>query len=444
MVNDLIGKYRRRWRNWAGSVEAVPNFRSYPISIEQIQAEVLRAAEDGERLRVGGSGQSFTPLCWTDENLMSLDYFTGIESIDMAQRRVWVRSGTCLQELATELSERGLALDVLGASGTQTLAGAISTGTHSSGRRFGNMCTQVTALKLVGTDGSVKTLSAETNKDHFDAARLSLGALGVITHVELQCVDAYRLLSRSSRSRLGGTLQRLDQLLAAHRHFEFSWMPYTDTVELRTMDATHEAESAPSLHRTVQRLIADNGMQWAAGAMARRLPRRAATAQWLMSRRAIGRASSIGEPYRRYDAHRMVRFIEAAYGVPVQHLPDVLAQMGRVIRALKLGVHLPVEVRFVRADDIWLSPCFQRDSAMISISSPKGVSYRDYFAAMTEIFDRYDGRPHWGKLHDRTASDLAQLYPRFGSFQRLREEFDPRGVFLNPHLSTLMGVDRRY
>lgn len=443
MVNDIIGKYRRRWRNWAGSVEAVPNFRSYPISIEQIQAEVLRAAEDGERMRVGGSGQSFTPLCWTDENLMSLDYFTGIESTDMEQRRVWVRSGTHLQDLALALSERGLALDVLGNSGAQTLAGAISTGTHSSGTGFGNMCTQVTALKMVCADGSVKVISAATNKDHFDAARLSLGALGVITHVELQCVDAYRLHSRSSRSRLAGTLQRLDNLKTTHRHFEFSWMPYSDTVQLRTMDATHEAESLPSVRHAAQRMIVENGTQWAASAMARRLPLRTATAQWLLARGA-SRIDTVGEPYRRFEAHRVVRFIESAYSVPAQHLPDVLAQMSRVIRVLKLGVHLPVEVRFVRADDIWLSPCYQRDSAIVSISSPKGVSYRDYFAAMTEIFDRYDGRPHWGKLHDKTSHDFAQLYPRYASFQRLREEFDPRCMFLNPHLSTLMGVDRRY
>ena len=443
MVNDIIGKYRRRWRNWAGSVEAVPNFRSYPISIEQIQAEVLRAAEDGERMRVGGSGQSFTPLCWTDENLMSLDYFTGIESTDVERRRIWVRSGTHLQDLALALSERGLALDVLGSSGAQTLAGAISTGTHSTGVDFGNMCTQVTALKMVCADGSVKIISAETSKDHFDAARLSLGALGVITHVELQCVDAYRLHSRSSKSRLGATLQRLDSLKAGHRHFEFAWMPYSDTVQLRTMDITHEAESLPSLGRATQQTIVDNSAQWAASAIARRLPLRAAAAQWLLAR-GTRRIDTVGEPYRRYETHRMVRFIESSYSIPAQHLPDALAQMSRVIRALKLNVHLPVEVRFVRADDIWLSPCYQRDSAMISISSPKGVSYKDYFAAMAEIFDRYDGRPHWGKLHDKTSGDFAQLYPRYASFQRLREEFDPRDMFLNPHLCTLMGVDRHY
>ncbi|TXH05337.1 MAG: FAD-binding protein [Nevskiaceae bacterium] len=443
MVHDLIGKYRRRWRNWAGSVEAVPNFRSYPQSLDQIQAEVLRAAEEGERLRVGGSGQSFTPLCWTDENLMSLDYFSGIESVDVETQRAWVRSGTTLQTLALELSERGLALDVLGSSGTQTLAGAISTGTHASGVRFGNMCTQVSALRMVMADGSVKVFSAAADKDAFDAARLSLGALGVITHVELQCVDAYRLRGQSTRSRLSGTLQRLDSLKNEHRHFEFSWMPYSDTVVLRTMDPTREPETLGSTSLAAKQSLIENGALWAASAMARHLPRRTPAERWLMTRGARNR-DGIGEPYRRYETRRMVRFIETAYGVPAKHLPDVLAQMSRVIRGLNLAVHMPIEVRFVRADDIWLSPCYQRDSAMISLSAPKGVPFRPYFDAMSEIFDRYDGRPHWGKLHDKTSHDFAQLYPRYASFQRLRETFDPHGVFLNPHLSALMGIDRRY
>jgi FAD-linked oxidoreductase len=438
----MLAKYRRRWRNWSGLVEAVPNFRSYPVSQEEIQAEVLRAAEDGERLRVGGSGQSFTPLCWTDENLMSLDYFTGIESADMQHRRVWVRSGTRLADLANSLSERGLAQEALGTSGQQTLAGAISTGTHGSGIAFGNMSTQVSALKMVCADGSVKTISAASDKDLFDAARLSLGALGVITHVELKCVDAYRLHYRSSMDRLDETLRKLEHLKRSHRHFEFAWNPNSDKVQLRFMDATAEPLSPPSFQRLAQNLILENGATWALSALSRRVPGGMKVAR-RMTAWAASNDDIVGEPGLRYDARLLVRFVESAYAVPAAQLPEVLRQMERVIRALHFKTPLPVEVRFVRADDIWLSPCYGRDSAIVSVNVPKDVPRENYFDAMTEIFDRHEGRPHWGKLHNKTADDFVSLYPHFTDFQRLRKELDPRGVFLNPHLCTLFDVARK-
>ena len=162
-----------------------------------------------------------------------------------------------------------------------------------------------------------------------------------------------------------------------------------------------------------------------------------------MSGWAASNDDVIGEPDLRYDARRVVRFVESAYAIPARFLPEALTQMERVIRALRFKTHLPVDVRFVKGDDIWLSPCYQRDSAIISISAPLDVPREDYFFAMWEIFDRYEGRPHWGKLHDKTADELATLYPRFADFQSLRSNLDPRGVFLNPHLCALFGVDQK-
>lgn len=438
----MLARYRRRWHNWSGLVEAVPNFRSYPVTLEEVQAEVLRAADDGERLRVGGSGQSFTPLCWTDENLMSMDHFTGIDSVDMANRRVWVRSGTRLIDLANRLSERGLAQEVLGSSGQQTLAGAISTGTHGSGIAFGNMSTQVTALKMVCADGSVRNISAASDKNLFDAARLSLGALGVITHVELQCVDAYRLHYRNSRDQLGTTLRKLDRLKREHRHFEFSWYPNNDNVQLRFMDMTSEPLSPLSPQRLFRNLVLENGAMWALTTLSRRMPGSMEAAQRMTSW-AASNDDVIGEPDLRYDTRRVVRFAEMAYAIPAKALPETLTQMETVIGALRFKTHLPVEVRFVKGDDIWLSPCYQRDSAIISVSAPLDAPRHDYFTAMAEIFDRHEGRPHWGKLHEKTSDELADLYPRFADFQKLRKEMDPRGVFLNPHLCALFGVDQK-
>ncbi|MGH8461890.1 MAG: D-arabinono-1,4-lactone oxidase [Stenotrophobium sp.] len=437
----MLAKYRRRWHNWSGSVEAVPNFRSYPVSVEQIQAEVLRAAEEGERLRVGGSGQSFAPLCWTDENLMSLDYFNGIDSIDLEQRRVWVRSGTRLGKLATLLADRGLALDVFGNSGAQTLAGAISTGMHGSGIRFCNLSTQVTALRMVGVDGTLRTISVDSHAELFDAARLSLGALGVITHVELQCVDAYRLRFKTVKAPLSRTLAHINQLKRTHRHFEFNWFPYTDAVQIRFMDLTDSAASNSGALRQARRLMLDSSAQWMLAEMSRHIPRSSQATNRLAALGASD-SNSVSEPHRHRDAIRLMRYDEIEFGIPVQRLSAVIGQIDRLMRALRFRVQMPLQVRFVKRDDLWLSPNYQRDSAFIAVRQYRGMPHTDYFAAITDIFDRNEGRPSWGSLHDKTAYDFAQLYPRFADFQRLRAELDPRGVFLNPHLAAVFGVEQ--
>lgn len=439
--DSMLAKYRRRWRNWSGSVEAVPNFRSYPVSVPQIQSEVLRAAEEGERIRVGGSGQSFSPLSWTDENLLSLNYFTGIESVDIQQRRVWVRSGTRLRQLAADLTDRGLALQIFSSSGAQTLAGAISTGMHGSGIGFGNLSSQVTALRMVCADGSHRTISAESNPEMLDAARLSLGALGVITHVELQCVEAARLHYKSLKGSLNQTLDRINQLKRTHRHFEFKWFPYTDTVQLNFMDLTSAGESYPGLIEQARHLVMNNGALWMLSEMSRRIPRSSGTASRLAAYAAAD-SESVGELPRHRENRRLLRYDETEFSIPVQRLPTVMRQIDQLMRALRFRVHFPLEVRFARRDDLWLSPNYQRDSAFIAARQYRGMPHEDYFAALTDIFDRNEGRPSWSSLHDKTAHELAQLYPRFADFQRLRGELDPRGVFLNPHIATLLGVER--
>ncbi|HSW14047.1 MAG TPA: D-arabinono-1,4-lactone oxidase [Solimonas sp.] len=432
----------RKWQNWSGSVSCEPAHCSYPLGIEEVQSEVLRCNEEGERLRMIGSGHSFSPLCASDENQLSLRDFTGIESADLERRRVWVRAGTTLQELGGLLSERGLALENLGDIDVQTVAGAISTGTHGSGLGFGSLSTLVTGLQMVGADGTVRRLSQAEHPEIFDAARLSLGALGVITHVELQCVDAYRLHRQDLRAPLEETLARLDEYLHGYRNFEFYWFPYSETVHLRFMDTTQRpARSWPSL-RSAGEMAMQNGVFWGVSEMVRRMP----ALSERVSRFAAQRtpiSESIREAHRGYATPRLVRSNQTEYSIPLDRLPMVIRQIDRLISALRFRVYFPLHVSFVREDNIWLSPSYQRPSACVAVHTYRGMPNEDYFAAVTEIFDRNDGRPHWGKQHDKTAHELRSLYPRFEDFRRLRQEMDPRGVFLNPHLATIFGIEGR-
>lgn len=441
-TKNMPMKAKRRWRNWAGSVQAQPNHHSCPANLEEIQSEVLRAAEEGERLRVAGSGRSFSPLCWTDENLMSLRAFHGIESADLERRRAWVRAGTRMGGLGRMLAQHGLALENWQGPEAQTLGGIVNSGAHSTGLGFGCLSAQVTGLRMACADGSVKTFSAESNTALFDAARLSLGALGVITHVELQCVDAYRLRSRSASARLDDTLLRLPEYNAQNRGFSFLWFPYTGSVQLQFLNATSDAATRLKPLQAARQAAIQSAMQWLLAQAARRLPAAAERAHRLTSLR-MPATESVVEPHQASHGAQRVPHQEVEFGLPLKKLGAALAQMERVIRALKFPAHLPLEVRFARQDTLWLSPAYQRDTAYVAVRVPLGMPHQDYFAAMTEIADRHDGRPAWGGMHGKTAHDLVQLYPRFNEFLRVRQELDPRGVFLNPHLAGIFGVEQR-
>jgi FAD-linked oxidoreductase len=432
---------RRRWQNWSHSVTCEPNHTAYPATLEEIQSEVLRCAEEGERLRVVGAGHSFTPLCASDENQMSLAHFTGIETTELTQRRVWVRAGTRLRRLGQLLAERGLAMENLGDDDQQTLAGAVATGTHGSGVRFGNLATQISALRIVKADGSVQTVDAQT-PELLDAARLALGALGVITHLQLQCVDHYRLLTRSRKMPLDEALGQLDDLQRQHRNLELHWFAHTDTVLLKTRDLSTEPAQQPRLRSLWRDYAVDNGARWAVAELTRRVPtagsRLGRVAAW------VGEApATVREAQRAYAVRHLIRYNEIEYSLPVALLPQLLRQIRRLCRALDYGFHFPLEIRFVRADTLWLSPACRRDSVCISLRCYKSLPHPDCVAALTELFDRHEGRPHWGKQHDKTAAALASLYPRFADFQALRAQWDPRGLFLNPYLASLFGVQKR-
>lgn len=432
----------RAWTNWSGTVHCEPSYCAHPVNVEEVQSEVVRAAEEGERLRVVGSGHSFSPLCWTDDNHMSLDRFTGIESADHERRCVWVRAGTRLDQLAEALADRGLALENAPDFDQQTIGGALATGTHGTGLAFGNLATMVTALRLVCADGSVQTISEQQGPDLFHAAVVSLGALGVITHVELQCVEDYRLEVRSQAATLGETLTRLDALRREHRNLEFFWFPYTDSVVLRYADITHEVPRPLSPLQRAVRCTTDGLLFRGMAQAARRTPMMAErfgriATRVLSDRRDVLRAQDA------YAVKRRNRFQQLEFSLPLARVAPVLRTLDRLIKALSFRIHFPIEVRFVAADENWLSPQYQRDSACIAVAAYPEMDFESYFAPISELMQRNDGRPHWGMRHDLGAPELRELYPRFDDFLELRRQCDPRGLFLNPHLARIFGEPLR-
>jgi L-gulono-1,4-lactone dehydrogenase len=429
------------WSNWAGTASADPRRVHTPCSVAEIAEIVSEAAGHDRRVKARGSGHSFTPIAVADSDAIELSRWTGIASVDGDAHLVTVRSGTSLRQLNAELDALGLGMTNLGDIDAQTIAGAVSTGTHGTGARFGGIATQIAQLELVLADGSIVSCSADQRPELFQAARVGLGALGVITHVTLRCEPAFVLSARERPEPLEQVLDGFDEIVAEHDHFEFYWFPYGKNALVKRNDrlpAGAERKPLGRARRFLDYEIMENvafGTLCQLGRAAPRLvPPLGRFAAAALSSREYSDLS-----HRVFVTHRGVRFVESEFAVPRESVRDVLRELRALVPRLANPVAFPVEVRVAAADDIWLSTAQGRDSAYIAIHQFVGMPYREYFAEFAAIVAHVDGRPHWGKLHDLDATALAKVYPRFDDFLRVREEVDPSRVFTNRYLDRVLG-----
>ncbi|TDV50854.1 D-arabinono-1,4-lactone oxidase [Actinophytocola oryzae] len=427
------------WRNWAGTEAAVATEVVRPGDLEQLSAAVAGA---GKSVRARGSGHSFTAVGAAHDRAIDLSDWTGIVSSDAGTGLVTVRSGTTLRALNTELDRMGRAMTNLGDIDAQTIAGAISTGTHGTGARFGGISTQVAALELVLADGSVVTCSPEERPSLFAAGRVGLGAFGVISTVTLRTEPAFVLHAEERPEPLDDVLASLDGNCADNDHFEFYWFPYGRNALTKRNNRLPAGSLPEPLSRTrqfVEYQLMENTMFGAVCRVGRAVRPLVRPLNRLSSAVLSARAYS-DVSHRVFVTNRNVRFVESEYAVPRESLPEVLGELRERVPRLADPVIFPVEVRVAAADDIWLSTAHERDSAYIAIHQFVGMPYREYFALFESIAGSVGGRPHWGKMHSLDASVLRERYPRFDDFTALRAELDPEGKFLNPYLRRVLGA----
>ena len=431
------------WRNWAGTATATPARRAQPRSEAEICAAVKDAAAAGLPVRALGSGHSFTPAAATSGLALDLSLWTGVTAADTRTGLVTVRSGTTLRALNAALAEFGLALVNLGDIDAQTISGALATGTHGTGARLGGLATQVEALDLVLADGSLVSCSASARPELFAAARVGLGALGVVTAVTLRCVPSFTLAADERPMPVEQVIEEFDTLAAANDHFEFYWFPYgRQALVKRNNRVAADAASGPGAMPGWRRFVEFEVMENAAfGTLCRigRAAPRLIPALNRLSSAALSRRSYTEVSHRVFVTPRRVRFTESEYAVPRESLVGVLAELRRAVPRLADPVMFPVEVRVAAADDIWLSTAYQRESAYIAIHQYAGLPYRAYFDLFESIVAGVAGRPHWGKLHSLDADRLGGLYPRHQDFRRVRAEVDPDDRFGNSYLTRVLG-----
>lgn len=431
----------RTWRNWAGTATGTPARWVRPASVEQLVAAIRDAERDGLTVRAVGAGHSFTPAAVTSGVALDLSGWQGVADV-AASGLVTVRSGTTLRQLNAALDGLGLAMANLGDIDAQTVAGALATGTHGTGARLGGLATQIAALELVLADGSVVRCAPDEHPDLFAAARIGLGALGVVSTVTLACQPSFVLSADERPEPVDELLARFEELATGNDHFEFHWFPNGRNALVKRnnrMPAGTVPRPLHGLRQLFEYEIMENVALGAICRLNRAVPRTVAPAQRMIDSLLSARTYS-DVSHRVFVSTRRVRFVESEYAIPRAALPEVLGELRREIPKLPEPVAFPLEIRVAAADDIWLSTATGRDSAYIAVHQYRGMPYQRYFDLFESVMATVQGRPHWGKLHSLDAERLRDRYPRFEDFRRIRAEVDPDGRFDNPYLARVLGA----
>ncbi|MFD3534607.1 D-arabinono-1,4-lactone oxidase [Streptomyces sp. NPDC058664] len=427
------------WRNWAGNVTSRPAREVSPASAEELAEAVRRAAEDGLRVKTVGTGHSFTSIAATDGVLVRPGLLTGIRRIDREAMTVTVESGTPLKRLNVALAREGLSLTNMGDIMEQTVAGAVSTGTHGTGRESASVAAQIRELELVTASGDLLTCSEKENPEVFAAARIGLGALGVITAITFAVEPVFLLTAREEPMTFDRVTSDFDALHAENEHFEFYWFPHTDNCNTKRNNRSAGPAAPPGrISGWIDDELLSNGLFQVACSLGRAVPP-AVPSIARISSRALSARTYTDIPYKVFTSPRRVRFLEMEYALPREAAVTALRELKAMVERSPLKVSFPVEVRTAPADDITLSTASGRETAYIAVHLYRGTPHRAYFTAVERIMTAHGGRPHWGKLHTRDAAYFSEVYPRFAEFTALRDRLDPDRLFANDHLRRVLG-----
>lgn len=433
------------WKNWGRTERSTPRFTSRPRNVDEVCAVIALARDRELRIKAIGSGHSFSGIAVATGILLDLSALSGLIEVDLPRGRVRLGAGTPLHRLPAILGPLGLALENMGDIDRQTLAGATSTGTHGTGARFGGLATQVVAVTLVTATGTVLRVSETENSELLPAARLGLGSLGVLVDLTLQCVPAFLLEALERPAGFDEVLDGLAERIDTADHFEFYWWPHTDGV-MTKINARLAATGAEAGERHpvgpvagwFEDRVLSNGMLSVVCSVGSIAPVLTPSINRLATR-IYGNRSFTDHSHRVFVSPRTTRFREMEYALPREHIADALREIRALIDRNGWRISFPVEVRFAAADQNWLSTAEGRATGYIAVHRYIRDDPHEYFRAVEDVMTRYNGRPHWGKMHYLDASTLAGRYPHFAEFRAARDRLDPDRIFTNDYLDRVLG-----
>jgi L-gulonolactone oxidase len=461
---------RTIYRNWSRTLEFEVERYYAPTTENEVIKIVNEAREATKHVRTVGAGHSFSQLVVTPDTLVSLHKLNEVKTPpDVDPERVTVPAGMSLRNVIQMLKKNDppLALKNLGSITPQSIAGAISTGTHGTGLTLGSLSTHVVGLRMIDGHGDVRTYTDKGSGDYLSAARISLGALGILTEVTLACEPLSQLRYNAYWCLLDEVLDKLDSLARDNVHMLFWWLlpprpwtrqrhevilftknpvGYSPKVLKDSMDLGNPEKLgrtlrglAPNL-TTLLPLLVPVVARWPGEGFHRFLTFTADYDEVL--------TLPMPEPPLPQLLHR-----ECEYAIPADPADEAnpwkgavaaLRSFQRVADESDLNLLMPVEVRFVAKDQVLLSPAYEQDVCYIGASALTGHAPVPQDNA-TEIFTRFEpimrergGKPHWGKIFSLTRDDVKKLYPAtYQRFVDVRDELDPDRVFTNSMLDEL-------
>ena len=426
------------WRNWAGNQQSRPSVIERPNSESQVAEVVMRAASNKQRVKVVGSGHSFTGIAVPDEVMIDLSNLNQVIEVDEEHGLVSVQAGIVLSDLNAFLETRCLSMPNLGDVTYQTIAGAVSTSTHGTGLCRTGLAAQIESFRLVTASGEIIVCSRQQHEDVFHHGRVSLGAFGVITELTLRVIPAFNLRAVEQPMRIDHVLDNYSRLIEEHDFFEFYWVPHTKWALTKANNLSSDPVDSPGRFRTwFNKMFLENyafGVLCHIGRLFPQLIPRLATVL-----PSTGRVEYVNISHRIFSSKRLVKFYEMEYSIALESLVPALREVMKMVEDRGYRISFPVEVRCTGSDDIPLSTSTGRRSAYIAVHMFKGSSYTEYFSDVEAILRKFEGRPHWGKIHNLHASEISILYPEFQRFIEVRNQLDPEGVFTNDYLRRVLG-----
>lgn len=401
-----------KWTNWVGNQSFKYQSFAQPKSEKEVVKAIKKALEKKQKIRVVASGHSFTPIVETDGLLLDLVNINGIKAVDPYKQRAYVGSGTPISALGDPLWDKGLALINQGDIDDQRIAGAISTGTHGSGTEFGSFSSILKSCRIVNGTGEVVEITEKT-PDLLHAAQVSVGMLGVMVGMELEVTKKYKLKEHIDHEPFADVMRNFHERVKKNRNFSFFWFPSEESAALYNIELPPGEQATDTCHVKVFNEARESEQISS------------------VSKRRIDRS------YRIYPMLYSPNFHELEYFIPLEKAVDCINEMREyMLRSLPLSI-FPLEIRTCGSEDGFLSSNYKRDTLVVSVSGMPGVDYGSYLQEVDRILGRYDARVHWGKLHFLTKPQLHERYPKADKFIKIRKDFDPKGVFLNKHLSPL-------
>ena len=417
------------WQNWSKSL---PPSKAQVHTPENVETLSTLVTSHSSGVRPVGAGHSWMPLVPSKTAIVKLDHFAGVGEIDGETQQAWLGAGGRLHDLSPALADKGYAFRNLGDIDVQTLAGATSTGTHGTGETLQALAAEIQGLRLVTGTGEHIEISTTENAKWLDGGRVALGALGVLTGIKMQLVERFKLHRQVWPESHKHTLENAERYWRDNRNFEFFYLPFSDTNLLIThnvIDAPNTPRNTDNSTSAVMQLKSlRDALKWCT-------PLR----RWLL-KRAISKEPTenvIGESWDMLASERNVLFNEMEYHLPVDKGLEALEEVRHYIEKKRPDVFFPFEARKTAGDSAWLSPFNGGGRISIAVHCYHKDAFDFLFTDVEPIFQKYGGRPHWGKLNSMTAAQTREWYPDFERFAALRRELDPNGRLLNGYLSDL-------